>query len=532
MKRREFLKASAPFTALPFMMNGVPLTALGKPEIMNALSGAFVNTDHVLVLIQLNGGNDGLNTVIPVDQYTNLAKVRSNIMVPVAKVLVLNDVTGTGLHPAMTHMRSMFNEGKLNIIQSVGYPNPNFSHFRATDIWNTASDSDEILYSGWVGRYLSHEFPNFPIGFPNSDMPDPLALQVGSVVSTVCQGVSVNMGMAISDPAAYYALVTGNYTTSPSTHAGKELDYIRRVAEQSNEYGQVVKTAGEKGANKSSKYPDAGVNSLADQLKIVARLISGGLKTRIYVVNLNGFDTHAGQVDATGGTETGYHANLLGWISEAIDAFQDDIEQLGLDDRVLGMTYSEFGRRIMSNFSLGTDHGAAAPMFLFGKNAKGGITGSNPTISSSVTVNDNIPMQYDFRSVYSSILKNWFCLETTEVDEVLTSTHQPLDLIQESACGISSVERARLRKSGEAWVLNYPNPFSDFTTIRYESDGGHILIQIYNHQAQLIETLVDEVTAPGEHEVVFNASQYAAGTYYYRYQRGMYQQTKPMIKIR
>lgn len=530
MKRRDFLKASAPFTALPFLINGTPITALGSPEMMNVLTGAFVNTDHVLVLIQMNGGNDGLNTVIPVDQYTNLSKVRSNVMIPLSKVLIMDDVTGTGLHPSMTKMRDMFNSEKLGIIQGVGYPNPNFSHFRSTDIWNTASDSNEVLYSGWVGRYLSHEFPNYPDGFPNAQMPDPLALQVGSVVSTVCQGVSVNMGMAISDPSAYYSLLTGNYTQSPSTKAGKELDYLRNVAEQSNAYGLVVKAAGDKGSNKSSKYPTQGTNTLADQLKIVARLISGGLKTRIYVVNINGFDTHAGQVDSTGGTENGFHATLLGRLSEAIDAFQDDIEQLGLDERVLGMTYSEFGRRISSNYSLGTDHGTSAPMFLFGKNVKAGILGANPTISSNVTVNDNLPMQYDFRSVYASVLKDWFCLDDNEVNSVMTKTHQQLVLLKES-CNVSSVERSKMRKAGNAWVMNYPNPFTDTTTIRYESDGGHILIQVFNSQGQEIETLVNEDVMAGEHEVVFNASGYASGTYYYRYQRGSYQQTKPMLKV-
>ncbi|MBO6515602.1 MAG: DUF1501 domain-containing protein [Bacteroidia bacterium] len=531
MKRRDFLRTTVPFATLPVLMNGLPITALGNPEMMKRLSKAFVNTDHVLVLVQMNGGNDGLNTVIPTDQYSNLTKARSNIMIPLTKVLVMDGVDGTGLHPSMTHMRSMFNDEKLSVVQGVGYPNPNFSHFRSTDIWNTASDTDEHWTSGWVGRYLGHEFPNYPMGFPNTDMPDPLALQIGSVVSTVCQGVSANMGMAISDPDAYYQLLTGNYTPTPSTKAGKELDYIRQVAEQSNAYGQAVKTAGEKGANKSSKYPTTGDNRLADQLKIVAQLISGGLKTRIYVVNINGFDTHANQVPQTGGTETGVHANLLAQLSEAIDAFQDDIEQLGLQDRVLGMTYSEFGRRIKSNFSMGTDHGAAAPLFLFGTNVKPGILGKNPTIADSVAVNDNLPMQYDFRSVYASVLKDWFCLEDSEVDSVMLKTHQQLPLLKDS-CNTSSTQRAELRKSGEAYVMNYPNPFSAYTTIRYESNGGHILIQVFNSNAQVIETLVDSEMPAGEHEVVFHAANLAAGTYYYRYQNGSIQQTKPMILAR
>jgi len=531
MKRREFLKASSPFALLPLALNGMPIKTLGSPDIMNALQGAFVDTDHVLVLIQLNGGNDGLNTVIPVDQYSNLSKVRSNVMIPQTKVLLLDEVTGTGLHPSMTGMREMFNEEKLGIIQGVGYPDPNFSHFRSTDIWMTGANSDQTLTSGWVGRYLSQEYPNFPTGFPNAGMPDPLALQVGSVVAPVCQGVSVNMGMAISNPASYYKLLTGEYDDAPNTKAGFELEYIRQVAFQSNEYGKTVKAASEKGANKSSKYPDQGQNRLADQLKIVANLISGGLKTRVYVCNIGGFDTHANQVPVTGGTETGNHANLLGQVSEAIDAFQDDIEQLGLDNRVLGMTFSEFGRRISANFSSGTDHGTSAPMFLFGKNAKGGIMGKNPEIASDVTVRDNLPMQHDFRQVYATILKEWFCLPDLDVETVMLDKFDQLSILNDS-CSVSSSRRKEWRRSGESWVMNYPNPFHANTTIKFASEGDHVVIDLLDTQGRFLRSIVDGVYPKGSHEVVFNAHDLAAGTYYYKYQRGNFQQTKSMLKVR
>jgi uncharacterized protein (DUF1501 family) len=530
MKRRDFLKTTTPFTLLPFVLNGMPIRALGNPSVMNSLSGAFTETDHVLVLIQLNGGNDGLNTVIPLDQYSNLSKARSNVMIPVAKVLNLDGTDKTGLHPAMSHLRAMYDNGKVNIVQNVGYPEPNYSHFRSTDIWHTASDSDEVYTTGWIGRYLANEFPNYPAGFPNNDMPDPLALQIGSVVSTVCQGVSVNMGMAINDPTSYYQLVTGNYTDSPDTKAGKELDYVRLVAEQSNSYGQVVKDAAEKATNKSDKYPPARQNRLADQMKIVAQLIAGGLKTRIYVVSLGGFDTHASQVD-TSAPETGAHANLLGMVSEAVDAFQDDCEQLGIADRVLGMTYSEFGRRIASNFSDGTDHGAAAPLFIFGNKVKAGIVGDNPIIPDTVAVNDNLPMQHDFRSVYASVLKDWFCLPDDEVETVMTKSHQHLDLVQSDAC-MNISTRENMKKTGEAYVMNYPNPFVAFTTIKFESDGGHSLIQIFNSEGRVIETLVDSEMPKGVHEVRVDATSWAPGTYYYRYQQGTFQQTKSMLLAR
>jgi uncharacterized protein (DUF1501 family) len=529
MKRRDFLKASAPFAVLPAFMNGMTLRAFAKAPGLESLLGSAVETDHVLVLVQLNGGNDGLNTLIPLDQYSNLSKARPAVLIDEKKVLKLDGLDGTGLHPAMTHLRDRFNEGQVTALQGVGYPNPNFSHFRSTDIWMTGSDSDEVLTSGWIGRYLTEEYPNFPEGYPNSTMPDPLAIQIGSIVSPVCQGLSVNMGLAISDPSAFYQLITGDYGPVPNTRAGKELEYIRRIADQTNEYAKVVKSASEKATNKSDRYPEARQNTLADQLKIVAQLIAGGLKTRVYIVSIGGFDTHANQVDPNSGTEYGQHANLLGNVSEAIDAFMHDCELLGIDERVIGMTFSEFGRRIISNFSNGTDHGSSAPMFLFGKKVKAGMLGTNPQIPANATAQDNLPMQYDFRAMYASVLKDWFCLEDSTVDSVMLNDYQYLPLLQES-CLTSSVHEMN-RRAGDAYVMNYPNPFRDHTKIRFESQGEHVLLQVFDTQGRMIDTLVNAVVPKGEHEVVFSASLLPSGTYYYRYQSGFIQQTKSMLKI-
>lgn len=217
MKRRDFLKKVAPASLLPFAINGQPITAYGK--LLGTRAEDFTETDKVLVLVQLNGGNDGLNTLIPLDQYQNLTKARPDVILPEDKVLSLDGIDGTGLHPSMSKMKNMYDEGKMRIVQSVGYPNQNYSHFRSTDIWMSGSDSDEILESGWVGRYLSEEWPNYPNGFPNEDMEDPLAIQIGSLVSQVCQGVAVNMGFALSNPTNYYQLLTGNYPDAPDTWA-------------------------------------------------------------------------------------------------------------------------------------------------------------------------------------------------------------------------------------------------------------------------------------------------------------------------
>tara|TARA_B110000902_G_scaffold44451_1_gene49726 strand:+ start:16922 stop:18505 length:1584 start_codon:yes stop_codon:yes gene_type:complete len=527
MKRRDFLKRVAPMSLLPFAMNGQPIRAYGK--LMGAENEDFTATDNVLVLVQLNGGNDGLNTLIPLDQYANLTAARPDVFIPENKVLPLEGLDGTGIHPSMSKMKDMYSEGKLRIMQSVGYPNQNYSHFRSTDIWMTGADSDEILESGWIGRYLSEEWPNYPNGFPNDDMEDPLAIQIGSVVSQVCQGVAVNMGFAISNPDNYYQLLTGNYPEAPDSWAGKELEYVRTVARQTNEYSVKIKSAAEKADNLSDLYPED--NRLADQLKIVAQLIAGGLKTRVYVVSLGGFDTHANQVDPVDSNETGNHAFLLETVSEAINAFQDDIEKLKIDHKVLGMTFSEFGRRIISNASTGTDHGSSAPLFMFGSKVKGGMTGTNPTIPESATAKDNLEMQTDFRDIYSTILQDWFCLDKTTSDGVLLHDFEKMDLLQD-ACTTASVDRIKRQHAGEAYITNYPNPFGAQTTIKYFSDGGAVNITVLDTQGREVQQLIYSDIPKGSHEVLFDASQLPSGTYYCRYQNGFVQQTRSLLKVR
>lgn len=528
MKRRNFLKNTIPVAVLPSFLQGKTVSAYGPSSILSRLASSFVETDHVLVLVQLNGGNDGLNTVIPLDQYSALSNARSNILIPDTKVLKLNGTQATGLHPAMTHLRDLYNDGKLNIVQSVGYPNQNYSHFRSTDIWLTAADSDKVLNSGWAGRYLSEEYPNFPAGFPNAQMPDPLAIQIGSVVSPGFQGLATNMAMAITDPVNFYNLVSGTTDSVPNTWAGDELTYIRSVASQTQQYATVIKAAAAKANNKSSLWPTAGQNKLADQMKIVSRLVAGGLKTRIYMVSLGGFDTHSLQVDQTGGTDKGEHANLLKTVSEAIYAFMDDCKQLGIADRVVGMTFSEFGRRVRSNFSLGTDHGAAAPVFVFGNPVKGGITGNNPTIRSSTTAEDNIAMQYDFRRLYSTMIQDWFCLTPQDTDAVMLKHFDTLPLVN-STCTTTPIARDVQRSAGDFRLKIFPVPVHHQCTVEWESIGGHFHLELLDAQGRLVRVLHDGEIQPGPFSVNWNRDTLSAGMYYIAAQQGLQFHTKSII---
>lgn len=524
MKRKSFIKRTATASLLPVFINGLSFRSYGNSPLLRLLAAKAALNDKVLVLVQLNGGNDGLNTLIPLDQYTNLSTARSNIMIAESKVPKLKGFNKTGLHPAMTGMLNLFNnESSLNIIQAVGYPSPNFSHFRATDIWLSASDSNQYVNSGWLGRYLDDAYPGFPTNYPNTDMPDPLAISIGGVVSLALQGPEVNMGMAISDPTSFYNFVDSVVNPNPTTPSEKELAYIRLVAQQSDKYADSIKTAYNSVTTKSTMYATSG-NSLSDQLKIVARLIAGGLKTKIYMVSLGGFDTHSNQVSTTGGTETGAHADLWSKVSVGVSAFMDDCKKLGVADRVAGMTYSEFGRRIASNASLGTDHGAAGPSFVFGTRVNSTMIGTNPTIPSVVGAADNVNMQYDFRQIYSSTLQQWFGLTKNEAAAVMLKDFDTLPIFTTSG-GVTDLKGATL-----SLIENYPNPFENSTTIKLHTTGGLTQVKVYDAIGNEVATLVNKVLASGTHEILFEAHNLSSGNYYYNVLSGSNRVSGVMLK--
>ncbi len=521
MKRRDFLRAAAPAALLPFLVGGYSVKAFANNPFLHSLMASGVPSDRVLVLIQLIGGNDGLQTVIPLDQYAAIMAARLNIAIPEKDVLKLS--TTVGLHPVLTGMQTLYAQGKLAIVQNVGYPTPNFSHFRSTDIWLTGADYNQVLPTGWMGRYLDQEFPGYPTGYPNTQMPDPIGIQIGSAVSLGFEGQGANMGMAFSNANEFYNII--NDTTSPTanTRAGHELAYVRSIGVQLQKFALPVKTASGKGVTKSTQWPSAKTNTLADQLQIVARLISGGLKTKIYVVNLGGFDSHTNQRNG--------QDPLLAKLSIAISAFQDELKLNALEDRVLGMTFSEFGRRIKSNDSGGTDHGAASSMFVFGSKVIAGIQGSNPVLPTNATFDDNLNMQFDFRSVYASVLREWFGAGDAEVTNTLFKEYPTIPIIQSS--GVSApapIEPADL-------LQNYPNPcgaagISRTTQITFRTNGGRTTLRLYNTKGDLVSTIIDNVVARGKQSIAFDAGSLASGTYFYRLETGGATLTKSMVVLR
>lgn len=525
MKRRDFFRLGGG-ASLAFLINGFPISTFADTPLLKLLAKQAATTGRVLVLIQLNGGNDGLNTVIPLDRYSELSNARSNILIPQSKVLGLNGTLTTGLNPAMTGIRDMYNNGLVNIVQGVSYPNPNFSHFRATDIWNTGSDSNQYLNTGWLGRYLGETYSGYPVNYPNSSMPDPLAIQIGTGVSPVVQGPQVSMGMAISDINSFYNIVNGTVDPAPATPGGHELTFIRYIAQQTQTYTSVIQTAAGKSTTLSTKYPASG-NSLADQLKVVARLIKGGLQTPVYVVSMGSFDTHSLQVDPNDHT-IGGHATLLGQLSTAVDAFYDDLKLMGVDNRVAAMTFSEFGRRIMSNASGGTDHGTSEPVMVFGPGVNPGIIGGSPVIPSNVTVNDNLAMQNDYRSIYASVLADWFSVSPTVLSNVLNAPFPILPIFRNPA----GVDENTVSGSTELLGQCYPNPVRGGTTITFSASGsGTTTIQLFDVSGRLVRTIVQQEFARGQHQIIINCADLPAGNYFYRLTSGSESATRKMIVV-
>ena len=495
MKRRSFIKKTT-FTSIPLLLHGIPVVAssdlLSQPLEKMALSA--IQCDRILVIIQQNGGNDGLNTIIPIDKWANLFNARSNILMDQKQVLPLSGNQSTGIHPAMVDMKNLYDNGKMMIVQGVSYPNPNYSHFKATDIWFTGSGSKDELDTGWLGRALDSMYPNFPNGYPTPDMPDPLAIQIGSTLPFSLQGPHINMGYSAPDPNSLLNVIGGVSDLAPASDYGNELTFLRLMKDQSNDYIKVIQKAYNTPSTNPVIYPSN--NKLADQLKIVAKLINGGLKSPIYIVNHpNSHDTHSAQVsdaDKAKGTQ----ATNLTLLSQAIGAFQQDLESMGKSELVSGMTFSEFGRRIKSNASLGTDHGAAAPVLFFGSMLNtssqvkksifpvSGMIGESPNLPINASVSDQVEMQFDYRQLYTTVMQDWLCMSEIEATQVLGSNFVKLPIF-------NSTLSSSIDFDSDSLIL-FPNPSTDgIIFIRFpDIVKDYVSVSLLSINGQLIKSEV------------------------------------------
>ncbi len=426
MKRRRFLQLSGGIAAGAAATHWIGKIPLYASSPFHKLTRAALELDTTLVVIQLFGGNDGLNTVIPAED-PRYYELRPNLAVPKEEAVRFGS-SDVFLHPALVNgvykngLYRLIDNGWLAVVQGIGYDHPNLSHFRSTDIWLSginSSDPNVRLNSGWLGRFFTHIYPDFPLLLPEH----PLCIQIGGTPSLLFRSPKGDVAITLTDPETF--LNSGNL--SPDTEPlddtslyAQEYNYILSVAQEANQYATVIQQAFDNGRN-VVEY-DGG---FPQQLRLVARLISGGLKTKVYLVYLSSFDTHVQQQDEP---SSGAHPALLRALSTGISQFMDDLVQQGIADNVIGMTISEFGRRPYENNSRGTDHGAASVQFVFGTNVRGGVYGNNPDLE-HLNENGDLVYQYDYRRVYAEILQTWFGGTPQDVEAVLQEQILPLSIL-------------------------------------------------------------------------------------------------------
>jgi uncharacterized protein (DUF1501 family) len=516
MKRRGFVKnVSFASMSVPFMLNNMPFKTINDELFFVPKNFE----DRVLVIIRLNGGNDGLNTVIPLDQYDKLVNQRQNIIIPENQIIPIGG--NNGFHPVMTGMANMYQHGKLSIIQNVGYPEQNRSHFRSMDIW-TSGMMDPSVTTGWLGRHFDIDHPNYPTGYPNNDYKDPFAISLGFEVSATCQGMMANFSHSVTNPFNNSNLPNSS-ATNDGTYYGSHMEYLTGIIAQTNAYGSQINTAANAGNSLSQLYDPN--NPLATQLKYVAQMISGGLKTKVYILNVNGYDTHDSQVTQNDTTQ-GVHANLMKRVSDAIYAFQDDLALLGLEQRVAGMTFSEFGRQIASNASFGTDHGDAAPLFLFGGCINGAVLGDNPIIPDQVVDQAGLPMSIDFRDVYASVLKDWFGVEEARIQSMFEHEVTFLNIL--GACNLSTNELSNKKPTS----IVYPNPCGNQATLKFEAKGSWTKINIIDLNGRVVKSIYDGNLAPETHHIPLDLSELNNGSYRIAIQSNGNSETLQLLKLK
>jgi len=401
MKRRKFLNISAKLSATPLMLGAVPVGVFQPLDLLQAVDCDTIK-ERVLIIIQMRGGNDGINTVIPIEQYDTYSNLRPGIRIkqsdyiPLDSTLPLADQVA--LNPAMTGIKS--------------YANHNRSHFKSTDLYLTGGDSTPNLFNlqeGWMGKYLNYTYESI-IAHPQRFMQDPVGLQFGNKKPSLGFHTFDEHANAISlsgqDPAGFFTLISEVGQQSPinipNSDFGDKLNYILGVENDTNTYAKRISDVFNCGRNSDVNYPNS---YLANQLKTVARLMNGGCKTKVYLVDITGFDNHVNQTDE-GDTSMGPHQRLLQQLSEGVKTFIDDLEAMGMADRATLVTFSEFGRTADQNQSRGTDHGTVSPMFVFGKHISPGVTGTNVNLSE---LDNRAPtgFQHDYRRVFTSLLRDW-----------------------------------------------------------------------------------------------------------------------------
>ncbi len=480
--RRDFMKTAGLTTSMGMILGSMPLKAF------TSMAANFAgDTDNILVMIRLVGGNDALNTIVPIYDYGTYSSLRPTIGHKQSELINLTDEFA--VPKVASDFKTLWDRDILRVINGIGYPDQNLSHFRSTDIWATAEPDTEIN-EGWLTRLITLDEPDILVDPPEH----PSAIQIGSSGNlTFNTENNNNLSVNVSNIDQLFQVAEDGtfYSTDQLSDClhGQQVEYLRNVANHTFRYADVIKQAYE-ASTTSVSYTRT---QLADQLALIARLIKGGLRSSFYLITLNGFDTHADQISRQSG--------LLHALSTGMKEFYEDLASANVDKRVLSMTSSEFGRRPQQNSSGGTDHGAASKLFLFGPAVNGsGFVGDHPDLSDLDGVG-NLKYSVDFRSVYSFILVNWLCFPESAVPEVLFQAFDPVDLgftcstTRTISAGDNMENFYVSRQSARSCLIHLTmKTTSRCSIVVYDSLGRQISIL---HQGLLLK---------GPHEYVFNGN--------------------------
>ena len=478
--RRSFIQALGLVGGGSMMLGGTPLMASKPSPLSKAIAKA--ETDRVLIIVRLKGGNDGLNTIVPVYDYDVYAQNRPTVRILENQLIRLDD--NFSMPNFMGDLEAMWGDGEMKAIHGVGYPDQSLSHFRGTDIIASAISTSEEE-TGWLGRYFQEVYPDFRDNPPAV----PAAIEINNGDLTFEGDNDINYAFSLANPNQLEAIANsgvlyGLPNLANCTYA-EQLTYLRTVANSTAKYSGVIQQAYASSLN-SVAYAD---NTLSKQLAIVARLIKGQLGTKVYLVSMGGFDTHGDQVIN--------HANLMTIVSNSIKNFYDDLKISQIDGDVLTMTVSEFGRRVAQNGSAGTDHGTASSVLMFGKGLNGnGFVSQHPSLT-DLDGGGNLKFTTDFRDIYSTVLSQWLCVDPALVGASLPGgQYQNLDL--GFLCGEAPLPNNSLDDS----IYHAAIYDDDDVFIRYIAPNTmHVDIKLYNMLGQNLGTLQNEIVLDGEHNV-------------------------------
>ena len=511
--RRSFLQALGLVGGGTLAFANSALSTSKPSPLINAIDKS--DSDRILIIIELKGGNDGLNTIIPIYDYDTYANARPDLRIRENNLINLN--SDFGIPKYAPKFEQLWGDGKMKVVHGVGYEKQSLSHFGGEDNWTTASPGVASETTGFMGRYYEDLYPDYIFNPPVK----PLAIQIGNSGNLTFNGLEANYGFNVGRVERLFDIaqsgVLYDVKNLPPCLHGDQKGFLRNTINSTFNYAGVIHDA----FQASSDFGNYPKGRLSDQLNVVSRLIKGNLGTKVFLVQLGGFDTHGGQA--------GPHQELIEHLSESVSHFYSDLSNAGWDDKVLCMTTSEFGRRLRENGSDGTDHGVASQSMFFGSPLNGnGFIGTHPDLSDPDRTG-NLKFTKDFRELYASVLIDWLCVDPGTVNDViLRGSYDTLNLGFE--CESLSNDDTVFSSNNFKHYVKYTD---DDPYIHIEMPNtGHVDVKLYNLLGQEVGTLKNEILFAGENRININkevGNQLTAGQYIYRILTGNKSYSKSLI---